>query len=53
MKTNTPVDEAIDQLMAERRAAEAAGLRQNARDAALLLAFLLEDVKRNPKNYIP
>jgi len=45
------IDQMIDQLMDERRHAESLGLAQKEKDALLLLALLLEDVKRNPQRY--
>jgi len=44
-------DKLIDCLMDERKQAEALGHRQNEDDSLLLLALLLEDVKRNPDLY--
>lgn len=41
----------IDQLMKERKEAEALGHRQNEADSLLLLKLLLEDVRRNPHHY--
>lgn len=45
------IDQQIDQLMAERQRAEALGFKQSEEDSLLLLALLLEDVKRNPHRY--
>jgi len=45
------LDQMIDQLMAERKNAEALGHRQNEADSLLLLKLLLEDVRRNPDRY--
>lgn len=45
------LDKAIDQLMDERKQAEAQGLRQSEADSLLLLSLLLEDVRRNPDRY--
>jgi hypothetical protein len=45
------IDQMIDQLMDERKQAEALGHRQNEADSLLLLALLLEDAKRNPHRY--
>lgn len=45
------IDETIDRLMKEREQAQKLGHRQNERDSLLLLALLLEDVKRNPARY--
>lgn len=47
------IDNEIDRLMAERKSAEAQGMAQNEADSLLLLALLLEDVKRNPQRYVP
>jgi hypothetical protein len=44
-------DQMIDRLMLERKQAEAMGHRQSEKDSLLLLALLLEDVKRNPSTY--
>lgn len=45
------LDKMIDQLMQERKEAEALGHRQNEGDSLLLLKLLLEDVRRNPERY--
>jgi hypothetical protein len=44
-------DKIIDKLMEERELAESQGMRQNEADSMILLAALLEDVKRNPEHY--
>lgn len=45
------LDKVIDELMDERRKAEAQGFRQSEADSLLLLKLLLEDVRRNPDRY--